>query len=368
MANSPGNIVICSCEDTMPLDGELCRRAAAAPKSPRHAICAGRRSSGSARRPQRRSADHCLHAGSPLCSTKWRAKPDARPPSPTPTSAKRGLVARRPPTPGRRWPRCWRQRPSRCRPVAIVNLESEGVILIYGCDERAVEAGNLLKDHLDVTVLIKPPATISPPRSTEFPIVQGTIRAAKGHLGAFEITVDDFASRRPPRAALAIRPIARRRAIALRRHPGSLRRRRAVPGRRPARWLSARRRQRSRGDSQGGAEGPRPRRHLREAALHHLQRRSVRAFALAHRRLQPLPRSLSHRRHHARRQSCGHRRPDLRGLRTVRGSLSDGCGILCVAAGRCADAQAAHPADDLSRRRRRATPLCCCTTRRMASH
>ena len=45
-------------------------------------------------------------------------------------------------------------------PVPMLELESEGVILIYGRDERAIEAGNLLKDHLDVTVLIKPPAQI----------------------------------------------------------------------------------------------------------------------------------------------------------------------------------------------------------------
>jgi ferredoxin len=82
-------------------------------------------------------------------------------------------------------------------PVPVVNLESEGVVLIYGSDERAIEAGNLLKDHLDVTVLIKPPAAVSPPRSTEFPVAKGTIRTAKGHLGAFEITVDDFAQPAP---------------------------------------------------------------------------------------------------------------------------------------------------------------------------
>jgi len=82
-------------------------------------------------------------------------------------------------------------------PVPVVSLESEGTLLIYGCDERAVEAGNLLRDHLDVTVLLKPPAGIAPPRSTEFPVVKGTIRAIKGHLGAFELTVDDFAPPAP---------------------------------------------------------------------------------------------------------------------------------------------------------------------------
>ena len=48
------------------------------------------------------------------------------------------------------------------------------------------------KDHLDVTVLIRPPAEIAPPARREFPVVKGTIHAAKGHLGAFELTVDDY--------------------------------------------------------------------------------------------------------------------------------------------------------------------------------
>jgi ferredoxin len=78
-----------------------------------------------------------------------------------------------------------------------VSLESGGVILIYGRDETAVTAGNLLKDHLDVTVLIKPPADIVPPRAVEFPVAKGRVRIAKGHLGAFELTVDDFALAAP---------------------------------------------------------------------------------------------------------------------------------------------------------------------------
>jgi ferredoxin len=79
----------------------------------------------------------------------------------------------------------------------FVTLSSEGVILIYGRDEVAVEAGQLLADHLDVTVMIKRPAQITPPATTSFPIVQGTIRNAKGYLGAFELTVDDYSAPRP---------------------------------------------------------------------------------------------------------------------------------------------------------------------------
>ncbi len=91
--------------------------------------------------------------------------------------------------------------------VPYVTLQSEGVILIYGRDERAIEAAELLKDHLDVTVLIKPPAAVAPPRVTEFPVVKGVMRAAKGHLGAFELVVDDYAQPAPSsRGALNFGP------------------------------------------------------------------------------------------------------------------------------------------------------------------
>jgi ferredoxin len=53
-------------------------------------------------------------------------------------------------------------------------------------------------------VLIKPPADVTPPRITEFPVVRGVIRSAKGHLGAFELTVDNYAQPAPSsRGALA---------------------------------------------------------------------------------------------------------------------------------------------------------------------
>src|SRR5436853_5220423 len=65
----------------------------------------------------------------------------------------------------------------------LVSLSSEGVTLVYGRDERALEAAKLLAEHLDVTVLITRPKDLAPPRVTDFPVVQGTIRSARGHLG-----------------------------------------------------------------------------------------------------------------------------------------------------------------------------------------
>jgi ferredoxin len=91
--------------------------------------------------------------------------------------------------------------------IAFVQLESAGAVLVYGRDERAIEAAGLLKEHLDVTVLLTLPDQIMPPRTTDFPIVKGTIRAAKGHLGAFELAVDDYAVPQPSsRGALVFAP------------------------------------------------------------------------------------------------------------------------------------------------------------------
>lgn len=82
-------------------------------------------------------------------------------------------------------------------PVPLVPLSSKGVVLIYGRDETAIEAGEKLKDILDVTVILTKPEAVLPPRVAWFPVVKGTVTAAKGHLGAFELTVDDFAMPSP---------------------------------------------------------------------------------------------------------------------------------------------------------------------------
>jgi ferredoxin len=87
--------------------------------------------------------------------------------------------------------------------VPTLELESGGVILIYGHDEAAVEAGNQLRDRLDVTVLIEPRTAVVPGSATDFPVARGRIRTVSGHLGAFDVVVDDFTepapSARPPR-------------------------------------------------------------------------------------------------------------------------------------------------------------------------
>jgi len=81
--------------------------------------------------------------------------------------------------------------------VPIVALESNGVALLYGRDERVIEAARLLQEHLDLTVLLTPGADVAPPHVTDYPVVRGTIRNARGALGEFEVTVDKYATPLP---------------------------------------------------------------------------------------------------------------------------------------------------------------------------
>ncbi len=81
--------------------------------------------------------------------------------------------------------------------LPFVTLESNGVALVYGSDETAIEVGTRLADSLDITVMLRSPGDVAPNSKRTFPVARGTIRAAKGYLGAFELLVDDFALAQP---------------------------------------------------------------------------------------------------------------------------------------------------------------------------
>jgi ferredoxin len=193
MADRPPRILICSCEDTMPLHGDavkracrgaevltahqLCRadldkfRAAVAGAEPLIAACTQE-----APLFAEVAGDADVTYANIRETAGWSKDAQAAGPK---IAALLATAAEPTPEP------------------AFVSLASEGVILIYGRDEQAIAAGDLLKVHLDVTVLIKPPAAVAPPRVTDFPVVTGAIRTAKGHLGAFELTVDGYAQPAP---------------------------------------------------------------------------------------------------------------------------------------------------------------------------
>jgi ferredoxin len=82
-------------------------------------------------------------------------------------------------------------------------FSSGGVVLIYGCDAAATEAGQLLEAFLDVSVLMHADAGATPSQALEFPVARGLIRSVKGHLGAFELIVDHYAAPAPAAHGLA---------------------------------------------------------------------------------------------------------------------------------------------------------------------
>ena len=95
----------------------------------------------------------------------------------------------------------------------IVSMESAGVTLVLGRDEVAVQAAQALSDQLDLTVLLLPGAQVTPPRATVFPVLQGRIAQARGHLGAFELVVNDYAAPAPSSRATLVFDGARNGAV-----------------------------------------------------------------------------------------------------------------------------------------------------------
>src|SRR3954468_11708995 len=197
MADRP-QILICSCEDTMPLDADAVKRGCrGAQVTTAHHLC-------------RAEIDHfrtIAAAGSePLIVGCTQEAPlfsevAAERQNPPPiTFVNVRETAGWSDQGAKAGPKMAALIAAAAEPVpdfSLVSLSSEGVTLVYGRDERAIEAAKLLAEHLDVTVLISRPKDLSPPRVTEFPVVKGTIRSAKGHLGAFELTVDDYAAPAP---------------------------------------------------------------------------------------------------------------------------------------------------------------------------
>jgi ferredoxin len=196
MADRPRNILICSCEDTMPLDAPAVRRG-----------CGGSQIT-TARQLCRAELDRyraAVAAGDALVVGCTQEAPlfsgiaaaarnaDVRYANIRETAGWSAEAANAGPKMAALLAVAAAPAPA----VAFVTLNSEGVILIHGRDEQAIEAADLLEDHLDVTVLITPPAAVTPRRVTDFPVVKGRIRLAKGHLGAFELTIDDYAQPSP---------------------------------------------------------------------------------------------------------------------------------------------------------------------------
>ena len=263
-----------------------------------------------------------------------------------------------------------RRRRGAARPPApLVSFESAGVALVYGRDETAIEAARRLADHLDITVLLTQPGDVAPPRATAFPVLQGTIAAPRGHLGAFELRIDDYAA---ARALLARQARVRSRAATARPRPAtsSSTCRAALPLF-PAHELRS-------GYLRADPRDPAAVERAMFEASHlvgtfdkpryvNFHRASLRPLPLADHRLHALSRAVPDRSHRARRRPCGDRPVCLRRLRQLRRGLPDRRRRLRAAVRRRAAAHAAHAAARLPRSGGQRCRSCCSMTASMAS-
>jgi len=78
-------------------------------------------------------------------------------------------------------------------PTTSVSMNSGGDLIILGRGDDALEAAKLVSDRLEVSVILSSTGTIAPPKLMDVPVFQGRVKAASGHLGAFSVSVADYA-------------------------------------------------------------------------------------------------------------------------------------------------------------------------------
>jgi ferredoxin len=199
------HVLLCSCEATMPLDGEAVARALGGDRAPvihtqlcRAQIDAFRRAAAGGEpllvactqeAPRFLDAMEEAGSGGAIAFTNIRERSGWSDEALAATAKTAALLA---------------EAAIDAPAGPTVTLRSGGTCLVYGRDEAAMEAARRLRGRLDPTVLLDRPDGVIPPGVADVPIMKGRIARARGHLGAFELVVDDFAPARPSsRPALA---------------------------------------------------------------------------------------------------------------------------------------------------------------------
>ena len=96
----------------------------------------------------------------------------------------------------------------------VVSMTSKGAVLVIGRDEVALDAAQRLAGRMDVTLLLTGKPDVLPPRIADVPIFHGKPLNARGHLGAFEVEIGDYAALTPAsRGQIAFEPVAAERAV-----------------------------------------------------------------------------------------------------------------------------------------------------------
>lgn len=79
------------------------------------------------------------------------------------------------------------------KPAGSVPIHSDGVCLVYGAGQAAMDVANELADRLSVSLILTDADDVMPANVVNVPVYKGRVVKASGTLGAFEITVDGYA-------------------------------------------------------------------------------------------------------------------------------------------------------------------------------
>lgn len=82
-------------------------------------------------------------------------------------------------------------------PAGTTPVESQGICLVYGAGQTAMDVAQQLAGRLSVSLLLTDASDVMPPSIVNVPVYKGRISTAKGSIGNFEITVDGYAPAMP---------------------------------------------------------------------------------------------------------------------------------------------------------------------------
>lgn len=83
------------------------------------------------------------------------------------------------------------------KPAPLKSITSDGLCLVYGAGQQALEIAKLLSARLSVTLMLSSSEDLVLPSAGEIPIYRGDIRTVEGSFGGFSITVDNYAPLMP---------------------------------------------------------------------------------------------------------------------------------------------------------------------------
>ncbi len=78
-------------------------------------------------------------------------------------------------------------------PSRLKTFESDGVCLVYGKGQQALEMARLLNQRISVTLVLSDWSDVILPEVMDVPLYRGQLRQVTGALGNFEVTVDGYA-------------------------------------------------------------------------------------------------------------------------------------------------------------------------------